>query len=648
MLFSRKKNKEPLEEAAAPTAEEPWRKQVIGVLSILFSIYGICTNSYVLISNLTKSIYFVALCLVLIFIKHPLKIGRHVTAASVIDVVLAAAGLTSSIYLASIMERLSLTNLEAQPLDFFAAAVIILLVIEATRRCVGVVMAALPVVFILYGLFGNLIPGIFGHYGFSWKRILIRLAMTSEGIYGSTTIVASSYIFLFIIFGAFLQQTGVGQFFTDLSNKIAGSSAGGPAKVATISSGLMGTISGSAAANVATTGAFTIPMMKKIGFKPEFAGAVEAVASTGGMIMPPIMGSAAFLMASNLSVTYGHIIEAAIIPAVLYYISCFCWVHFMAKRIGHVGTSRKDQPPIEDLGRRIWLLLPLAVIVASLLLGYTAILSAFFGMIATIVVGLIQRERLTFKKVLAALSAGSNGALSALIACVAAGIVVGICNMTSLGTTVTYNIVSLSGNNLFFALCLTAIASIILSMGLPATACYIVVATVIAPALIQMGAAPIAAHFFVFYFSCISNITPPVAIAAYTAAGIAQAKPFAVAVESMKIAAPGFIIPFMAVYSPIILGVDATLASIIGVLIASVIGVIFLAAAGAGYFRRHLSAIPRLLMGTGSLLLIEPTTLTDVVGILLIAGALLLCRLFPEKVIQPQAAKSRNDTIENI
>ena len=543
-----------IEDTSLSSQDKTLEARIIFGISLIFAIWGIWSNSFLLLDVLKKAGIFVGFVLTLVFLCYPMKLAKKAHALRYFDYLLALLGMFSSCYFAAIVDRLAETNLKPTTPDYVIGVIVLLLVVEATRRCVGNVMALLPVIFTLYALFGGYIPGVLGHYGISVNRFITRMVMTSDGIYGQTTNVASSYIFLFIIFGSLLNKSGTGEFFTDVANKIAGKATGGPAKVAVISSGLMGTISGSAAANVATTGAFTIPMMKKAGFDPAFAGAVEAVASTGGMIMPPIMGSAAFIMATYLSSPYSAIMGAAVVPAILYYLSCFCWVHFMASRLGLKGVERTEQDPLHDFGRRVWLFAPLVTIIVAMLLGYTAIFAAFMGMIATILVSQIQRKRMTFREFIEGLAGGSRSALSALIACVAAGIIVGVCNMTALGTTVTYNIISLSGGNLFIALLLTAVASIILSMGLPATACYIVVATVVAPALVNMGCNLFSAHFFVFYFSCLSNITPPVAIASYTAAGIAHAKPWMVGVKSMAIAAPGFLIPFMFAYQPMLVG----------------------------------------------------------------------------------------------
>lgn len=621
-----------IEDTSLSSQDKTLEARIIFGISLIFAIWGIWSNSFLLLDALKKAGIFVGFVLTLVFLCYPMKLAKKAHALRYFDYLLALLGMFSSCYFAAIVDRLAETNLNPTTPDYVIGVIVLLLVVEATRRCVGNVMALLPVIFTLYALFGGYIPGVLGHYGISVNRFITRMVMTSDGIYGQTTNVASSYIFLFIIFGSLLNKSGTGEFFTDVANKIAGKATGGPAKVAVISSGLMGTISGSAAANVATTGAFTIPMMKKAGFDPAFAGAVEAVASTGGMIMPPIMGSAAFIMATYLSSPYSAIMGAAVVPAILYYLSCFCWVHFMASRLGLKGVERTEQDPLHDFGRRVWLFAPLVTIIVALLLGYTAIFAAFMGMIATILVSQIQRKRMTFREFIEGLAGGSRSALSALIACVAAGIIVGVCNMTALGTTVTYNIISLSGGNLFIALLLTAVASIILSMGLPATACYIVVATVVAPALVNMGCNLFSAHFFVFYFSCLSNITPPVAIASYTAAGIAHAKPWMVGVKSMAIAAPGFLIPFMFAYQPMLVGQNIeSILSFAIVLLTATVGVVFLAAAGAGHLFINHPVWLRFIYGIGSLLLIVPESITDICGVALIVVAIVIERILMKK-----------------
>jgi len=605
-------------------------KIVVCIISVILALFGIMSNSILMISSMKKSGFFMGCILAIIFLSYPLR--KNQDKASHIDWILAFLGLTVGLYTVFTTDRISLEMLEAKQLDYIMAGIAIILVLEAARRSLGIWMAVIPFVFILYALWGHLIPGVLGHFGFTLKRLLLRMYLVDEGVYGITTQVASSYIFLFILFGALLAESGVGDFFTSMSNKIAGASVGGPAKVATISSGLMGTISGSAAANVATTGAFTIPMMKKIGFSPEFAGAVEAVASTGGMIMPPIMGAAAFLMAQYLSLPYSAIMLAAFLPAVLYYISVFAWVHFRAQKLGIKGIKRSEIPAIHNFYRKLTLMFPLVVIIWAMFKGFTPIYAAFLGMITTIVVGFFQHERMTFKKTMFALIDGVNASVSAVMACITAGIIVGIASMTGIGQVVSYNIVNLSGNILFFALFLTGTASLILSMGLPATACYIIVGTVVAPALVRMGASPLSAHMFVFYFSCLSNITPPVAIASFTAAGIAQAKPVKVAWLSMMIAAPGFIIPFLFVYNPVLLlGTDPFSFGTFWAFATACVGVVFMAVAGTGYFFLPLSGVSRLALFLGACLTLVPGWLSDFVGIALMGIVLFLEFTFLKK-----------------
>ena len=615
---------------AITEADNKTKKLIVTVVCLAFAAFGILTNSFLYINSLKKAGIFLGFTLCLIFMLYPTKIkGKQLR---IIDVLLSVAGLACGVYTALVTDRFSTGLLTMLPMDIFMSALALILVVLATKKCVGTAMAVLPVVFALYALLGQYIPGIFGHGGFSVKRFLMRMYMVDEGIYGMATQVASSYVFLFILFGALLSASGVSSLFTDCAMKIAGSRPGGPAKVSIISSALMGTISGSSAANVATTGAFTIPLMKKNGFEPEFAGAVEAVASTGGMVMPPIMGSAAFLMVQYLGVPYSRIIAAAIIPAVLYYLSCYMWVHYKALK-NRIPVMRKDEiPPIPDFGRRIILFLPLIVIVVCMIIGFTAIFSAFIAMGATLIAWAIQKDHITVKGVLRALESGVKAALTSMMACIAAGIIVGVCNMTGLGQVLTYNIVKLSGNSLPIALLLTAAACIILSMGLPASACYILVATIVVGSLTKMGAAAIAAHMFVFYFSCYSNITPPVAIASYTAAGIAGAKPLDVATWGLKIAAPGFIIPFLFIFNPTILLENVQVVELIIVTVASIIGVTFIAIGGVGYMKENLHPVTRILFIVAALLMIVPEYISTIVGIGLLVVAFVLQKVLQKKI----------------
>ena len=601
-------------------------KKFMYIFALAFAAFGILSNSFWQLELMKKGGIFLAFILAMTFQLFPTEIkGKRVLW---LDILLSVLGFAVGMYTFFVTERFQISTLQMTQLDLVMSVLAFVLVIWATKKCVGTALAVLPLIFTLYALFGNLIPGTFGHFGIKPSRFFMRMYMVSEGVYGLTTQTASSYIFLFILFGGLLNESGVGELFTDVANRIAGRRAGGPAKVAVISSGLMGMISGSAAANVATTGAFTIPMMKREGFPKEFAGAVEAVASTGGLIMPPIMGSAAFLMVQYLGVPYNRIMLAAIVPALLYYLSCYICVHFKAHSIGHHGKPKDEIPRIEDLRRRIFLVLPVIGIIVAMVSGLTPIFAALIGMALTIFAGVIQRgdRRMTFKMILNGFVNGANSALTACVACIAAGIIVGVCTLTGIGQVLTYNIVALSGNNLLFALILTAVSCILLSMGLPAAACYILVATIVAPALVEMGVAPIAAHMFVFYFASLSNITPPVAIASYTAAGISGAKPFEVAWTAIKIALPGFIIPFLFAYNPILLLENATLTPAMIAIVTSIIGVVFMAIASVGYSYTRINWLLRAPYIIGALLVIIPETVTDIIGVAIIAVTLIVDR----------------------
>lgn len=569
--------------------------------------------------SIKQSAVFLAFLLALVFLKYPLFPSRGVRWY---DYLFAVAGVAVGIYTLFATDRLALTMLRGTTMDYFMGGVALVLVLEAARRSVGHWMAILPIVAILYALFGQHIPGQFGHYGFSLNRFLLRMYLVDEGIYGITTQVAATYIYLFVLFGAFLARSGAGQLFTDLSVRLAGRSPGGPAKVATISSALMGSISGSAAANVATTGAFTIPLMKRVGFDPSFAGAVEAVASTGGMIMPPVMGAAAFIMAQYLGMSYGQIMVAALIPAALYYVSVYAWVHYYALKHGLRGIPREEMPVLEDLGRRLLLFAPLVVIIWALLSGRTAIYAAFLGIIAVVLASWLQRERMGLREILDALQDGAMSALAACMAAVAAGIIVGVAGMTGIGQVLSLNIMTLAFENVYVALALTAVASLVMSMGLPATACYVIGATILAPALIRMGVTPLGAHMFVFYFASLSNITPPVAIASYTAAGIAQANPFQLAWQAVRIAIPGFIIPFLFAMNPVLLARASSTFSLLWAAGTATVGVVMLAVAGAGYLFRPTPTWLRWVYAVASLLLIHPGVETDIAAFGLLAVGL--------------------------
>jgi TRAP transporter 4TM/12TM fusion protein len=457
----------------------------------------------------------------------------------------------------------------------------------------------------------------------------------TEGIFGTPLEVSSTFVFMFILFGSVLEKTGMGRFIIDLSLALAGWSTGGPAKVAVVSSGLMGTISGSSVANVCTTGMFTIPLMKSVGYKPFFAGAVEAVASTGGQIMPPVMGAGAFIMAQFLGVSYIEVAIAAIVPALLYYFAVIVQVHFEAKRLGLVGLSRDQLPKMGRLiTERGFLLIPLIAIIYFLIAGYTPLMAAFVGILVSfflswikfgiswLVTGKMQLDSetlLTPKRVLGAFESGARGALSVACACACVGMVVGMGTLTGLALRIAGAIVTLAGGKLILTLFFTMCASILLGTGLPTTANFIVTSTMAAPALLQLGVPPMAAYMFVFYFGIAADLTPPVALAAYAGAGIAGADPMKTGVVAFKLALAGFLVPYIYVYNPMLLFIDATPMMMVQAIITALIGVFLLAMCTIGHYKAPLHWIMRALALVGALGLLDPGTKTDIIGLALLA-----------------------------
>ena len=595
-----------------------WLSKLQWAIAVAFGIFELWANSIGMIPSMKQAGVFVAFCLCLVYLKYPTlpkgEPGRWY------DLLLALLGAIGGLYIVWRTDDFLLSGMSPLPFDILVGTITIILVLEATRRAVGIWLTIIPLAFIAYALLGHMIPGRLGHAGFTFERFIIRMYMVDEGIFGLTVNTAATYIFMFIMFGVFLEQSGIADFFNKAAFAISGWSYGGPAKVSIFASGMLGTISGSAVSNVATTGAFTIPLMKKCGFSPDFAGGVEAAASTGGLLAPPIMGSAAFLMAEFLGVDYSRVILAGIIPAILYYLGIFATVHLEAHRLGLKGLPRDQLPPLRDVAKQCYLLLPLVIIVIAMVNGMTALFAANIGIISAILLGALKKEtRISLKRFFAAMANSANEALSVGIACAAAGLIVGVVTMTGVGQVVTYSLIALSADYLLLALAFIALAVIFLSMGLPATAAYIVVVTVAAPALIEMGVAPLAAHFFVFYFSSLSNLTPPVALASYTAAGLSGGKPSTVAWTGLMLTLSGFIIPFIFVYNPQILFVDARFPDIIISLITACIGVTMLSVFVIGHlFETKVNWFCRIAFLIGGLLMIDPGFITDLIGILIL------------------------------
>lgn len=501
--------------------------------------------------------------------------------------------------------------------DLFLGTALIVVTLEATRRVIGLALPLTAVIFLAYALLIEQIP-----YG----QLIDQMYLTTEGIFGIPLNVSATYMVLFILFGALVEHSGTGRLFRDFSLALAGGSAGGPAKVACVTSAMFGTISGSSTANVMTTGTFTIPMMKKIGYRPAFAGAVEAVASTGGQIMPPIMGAAAFVMAELLAVSYLTVVSIAIVPAILYFIAVFFAVHFEAKRIGLKGLPRPDLPKMSEvLKTRGHQFLPLAIIVGVLFAGYSPPYAALCGLLSVLPVALLgktTRQEISWRTVPDALITGIRNTLIVAGACASAGIVIGVISQTAIGIEFTQLVASgFSGGNLLVALILTAVAGILLGMGLPTTPAYIVQAALLAPALVNLGVPREAAHLFVFYFAILSVITPPVAISLYAANGLSGAGLWESGIAAIKLAATGYIIPFMFVFGPSLLLIGYW-GNVAWSVLTAVLGVICLASSLHGYLLLPINVYFRSILFCSAIALMRPGIESDLVGLLLLGLSL--------------------------
>jgi TRAP transporter 4TM/12TM fusion protein len=493
-------------------------------------------------------------------------------------------------------------------MDMVMGVLMCVMVIEGTRRVIGWALPLTAMIFLFYGLvFAGLEP----------MRLLDQLYMTTEGIFGIPLSVSATYVLIFVVFGAFMERTGTGQLFMDFAMSLTGHTAGGPGKVAVVSSSLFGSISGSAVANVMVTGQISIPMMKRTGFRPAFAGAVEAVASTGGQIMPPIMGAAAFVMAEFIGVSYWEVIKWALIPAVLYFLACFASVHFEAKRMGLVGIPRSDLPLLSEVVRvHGHLFIPVAMILFMLYLGYSAPMAALAGTLACFPVAALRkssRQFVTLDNIVGAMVDGARNTLSIATACASAGIVIAVVTLSGLGIVFTQFVVNLAQDTLLLALVLTMIAGIILGMGIPTTPAYIIMTALLVPAIIKLGVEVPAAHMFAFYFAILSAITPPVALAVFAAAGIAKSDIWGTGWSAVKIGAAGFIIPFMFVYQPALLLIGDWPTILLSCLTAT-IGVLFFAGGLQSYFITRASTWQRIALIGAGFALIKPGLWTDIIG----------------------------------
>ncbi len=609
------------------------RGRLLSVWLIIMSLFQLYTSTYGLMTTNIQRTYHLGFTMVAIFLLYPFRKKSPRDRFSVMDVLFAAASLVINGYLVVNFNAIVSRGAKVTGVEYVLGIAAVLLVLEAGRRVLGYGLPILASVFLLYCYFGRYAPGLFMHRGFAIERIVQHMYLVPEGIYGTALGVSATFVFLFILFGAFLNESGGAQFFNDLALSAAGRMTGGPAKVAIFASGLLGTINGSSIANTATTGAFTIPLMKKVGYRPYFAGAVEAAASTGGQIMPPVMGAAAFIMAEFLGVSYTWIIKAALVPAVLYYFGIFMSVHLVAKKEKLKGLPREIIPEFKTvMMTKGHLVIPLVIVVFLLVTGRTPVFSAFWGTLSVIAISCLRKEtRMNPYRILAALEAGARSALGVAIACAIVGFVIGTSSLTGLGLNISNNLVELAGGNVLLTLVFAMIGSLILGMGLPTTANYIVTSTIVAPALVKLGILPIAAHMFVFYFGIMADITPPVCLAAFTGAGIAGASPAKTGLTATKLAIAAFILPYMFVYSPQLLLQDITLGGIVSLLATSIIGIAFVAGSTMNYFITDDSILERILLLASGLLMIKPGLTTDIIGFVL-AGAAVLCQFRRKKL----------------
>ena len=643
----------------------------VSAAALLFSAYQLSIAAFSPLSSLiTRSIH-VGFLLLLVFVLYPMvKRGTQMTRVPLIDWLLAflgfALGLYQWVFEAALIQRAG----DPTMLDLVVGTTVVVLVFEAARRVLGVALPIVCAAFLLYGLFGQYLPGTLAHRPYDFAQIVDQLAFGTEGIYGIPTLVSATYIFLFILFGAFLEHAGMIKLFNDLALGLVGHTKGGPAKVAVISSGLMGTISGSGVANVLTVGQFTIPLMKRFGYSAVFAGAVEATASMGGQIMPPVMGAVAFIMAETLNVPYADIVKAAVIPAFLYYFTAFMMVHLEAGRARLTGLPKDQCPnPWTALTRHWHLVLPLAALVYMLFHGFTPMFAGMVGLALTailvlgaglaarisstafryvfwialgigassfakwgivpvllliaLLVGLcawVQGGRATLRSLRESLVAGAKQALGVGIACAVVGVIIGVLTLTGAASSFAGFILSVGEKSLFLSLCLTMIVCLILGMGIPTIPNYIITSSIAAPALLKLGVPLIVSHMFVFYFGIMADLTPPVALAAFAAASISRASPMKTGIKATQIAIAGFAVPFIAIYDPsLMLQGSYAWTDVVYVAFKALTAIILWGGTVVGFLRGPMSLVERMLAFVAAALLVAAVPLTDEIGFALAA-----------------------------
>ena len=595
---------------------EGWQKIVVDIIMAAFSLYCIISTLTTRAAIEVRLTAFMGCIIVLGFLTYPAS-KKHVKVNSLpwYDIVLMVLGAAAFFYYCFTYDTLSveLTSPIRMTMTYNIIGIIGLLVLaELCRRCVG-----LPILCVA----GALLIYTFAS-GQSLNAVIHSLFYSTQGVLSTPVNVCAKFIVVFIIFGAFLERTGIANFFIDLANSVAGSASGGPAKVAVVASALEGMVSGSSVANTVGSGSITIPMMKKTGYRPEFAGAVEAAASTGGQIMPPIMGAAAFLMTEYVNEPYGEIAVRAILPAVLYFLGIFIAVHLEAKKSGLKGIPRSELPRFSQLIKKVYLLAPLVILVYLVTSNTNTIqVSASIAIIVAIVASLFDKDnRITPKRFFEAMAAGARGTITVAVACGIAGIIAGCITVTGLGSRLISAVINLSGGSVMIGLVLTMICCIILGMGVPTTANYCIMATTCAPILVELGVDLVAAHFFVFYFGIVADITPPVALAAYAGSAIAKSNPMKTGVQATKLAIGAFIVPYVFAMSPQMLFIGASVGDIILICITAVLGMFGVAVAMNGFLYVKLNVLFRVAFMAGGLLLLVPGIETDIAGFVILAA----------------------------
>ena len=594
-------------------------KKILRYVLAAFMLFMVYMNLWATWSGQIRRCLFVGFVILFTFFIYPVKKGNvKPNSMPWYDILLAVAGCIPYFYYVANFKRIVAMGIAIGQTEVILGIIGTLVLAECCRRAVGLPILVVAGCFVLYAFIGR---------GMSLDLVVYNIFYTTNGIIGTPISVCSTYIALFLLFGAFLEATGVANFFIDCANALVGWASGGPAKVAVVSSALCGMVSGSSVGNTVTTGSVTIPMMKRTGYPPEFAGAVEAASSTGGQIMPPIMGAAAFLMAEYMNIPYAKVAVKAILPAVLYFTGIFIAVHLEAKKLGLKGMPKSEMVSWGELAKRAYLIIPLALLIFLVSSGSrTMQFSAAVSILAAIVVGFLNKdERLTFGKIVEALEAGAKGAITVAVACAMAGMIAGCITVTGLASILINAIVQMAGDATMIGLLLTMICCIILGMGVPTTANYCIMASTCAPILVQMDFPLVAAHFFVFYFGIVADITPPVALAAYAGAAIAKANPMKTGINATKLAIAAFIVPYIFAYSPAMLFDNVSSAfEVVQIVVSALIGLFGVAAALNGFVYKKIPMLFRLAMAAGGLCMMIPGTASDVVGLVVVGGIVLI------------------------